>query len=302
MALTLVILAAGKGTRFGRLKQLEPVGPDGSALMDYSAYDALRSGATKVVLVVPPGEEARFEDHARQQLGAAAPVFTVSQRLDDLPVAFTVPADRTKPWGTGHALLSAAPLVEGAVLVANADDSYGLSAFGLLVSHLEHSHPIPTHGLVGYHVRHTLSQHGGVSRAMCTLDANGYLMAVEEVREVQRTGDDHIEGRGESGQVVRFSGDELVSTGLWGFDASLFTALREAFANFLTSLANDPKAEFLIGTGVEHHVSSGSARLQVLPTDEEWFGMTFADDAPIVREKIAELVERGVYPGKLCRG
>jgi hypothetical protein len=251
MALTLVVLAAGKGTRFGRLKQLEPVGPHGSALMDYSAYDALRSGATKVVLVVPPGEEARFGDHARQQLGAAAPVFTVSQRLDDLPAAFTVPADRTKPWGTGHALLSAAPLVEGAALVANADDSYGLSAFRLLVSHLERSHRIPTHGLVGYHVRRTLSQHGGVSRAVCTLDADGYLMAVEEVREVQR---------------------------------------------------NDPKAEFLIGTGVEHHVSSGSARLQVLPTDEEWFGMTFADDAPLVRAKIAELVERGAYPEKLSVG
>ena len=127
-------------------------------------------------------------------------------------------------------------------------------------------------------------------------------MAVEEVREVQRTDDHYIEGRGESGQVVRFSGDELVSTGLWGFDASLFPALHQAFASFLTSSANDPKAEFLIGTGVEHHVSSGSARLQVLPTDEEWFGMTFADDAPLVRAKIAELVERGAYPEKLSVG
>lgn len=301
MARTLVILAAGKGTRFGRLKQLEPVGPDGSALMDYAAYDALRAGATKVVLVVPPGEEARFARHAKQQLGAEAPVDTVAQRRDDLPKPFRAPSGRTKPWGTGHALLTAAPLTDGAVVVANADDSYGLGAYRLLAAHLEDDHPVTTHGLVGYRVDHTLSPHGGVSRAVCTVDAEGYLIAVEEVRDTRRTAGG-IEGRGEGGQVVTFSGNELVSTGLWGFDPSLFTALRDAFTDFLASSVDDPKAEFLIGTGVERHVASGEARLRVLPTDEEWFGITFADDAPLVRERIAELVEQGVYPERLAVG
>lgn len=299
MPLTLVILAAGRGSRFGRLKQLEPVGPDGSALMDYSAHDALRAGADGIVLVVPPGEEERFERHAREQLGAPAPVRAVAQRLDDLPAPFAAPADRTKPWGTGHALLAAAPLVDGAAIVANADDWYGRGAYRLLAEHLRRPHPVPTHALIGYRVAVTLSPHGGVSRAVAETDAEGYLTGVEEIREVRRTAPDRLEGIGEHGQIVTLSGDELVSTGLWGFDASFFGALRAAFAEFLTSAVRDPDAEFLIGTGVRHHVASSAARLRVVATDEPWFGMTFAEDATVVRERIGELVAAGMYPERL---
>ncbi|MGD2134995.1 MAG: NTP transferase domain-containing protein [Gemmatimonadales bacterium] len=299
MSLTLVILAAGRGTRFGRLKQLEPVGPDGSALMEYTVYDALHAGADAVVLIVPSGEETRFERHARDQLGPSAPVRAVAQRLNDLPTPYTVPPSRIKPWGTGHALLAAAPVVDGPVLVANADDWYGVDAFHLLVRHLRQPHPVPTHALVGYHVAVTLSQHGGVSRAVVETDGDGYLTGVEEIRDVRRTAPDRIEGRGERGQAVPLSGNELVSTGLWGFDASLFGALRESFARFLASSAADPDAEFLIGTGVHHHVASGNARLRVLATDEPWFGMTYEDDAPFVRRRVAELVAAGTYPERL---
>jgi len=302
MRITLVILAAGRASRYGRLKQLEPVGPHGAAIMDYGIHDAVRAGVDRVVLIVPPGEETRFEDHVRGHAGAALDLTCVPQSLEPLPPGFSVPAGRTKPWGTAHAVLAAESALDGPFLVANADDHYGRASYALLTAWLR---GVPAGGaqfaIVGYRLADTLSPHGGVSRAICRVDQDGWLLEIEEVLDVARLAGGTT-GRAVDGTPRSLRGDELVSQNLWGFTPAVLPLLHAQFATFLQERGNDAGAEFLIPTAAMQHLQAGTASYRVLPTRSDWFGLTFPEDTEGVRARIAESHARGDYPDHLVQG
>ena len=299
MSLTLVILAAGRATRYGRLKQLDPVGPHGACLMDYGILDAARSGFDRFVLVVPPGLEETFAAHAEEQFGRRLDVSFVPQRMEELPAPYGVPAGRGKPWGTAHAVLVAETLLTGPFAVANADDFYGRAAYRALATHAAR---FPDEAaLVGYTLSTTLSEHGGVSRGICETDAEGLLTALVEAKEVRRSGRE-IHGLTVDGRPLRLRGTEPASMNLWGFPHRLLDLLHRRWMGFLERHGSDPTAEFLLSTAVHELVGNGEVRLRVLPTDAGWFGMTFSDDGPAVRHRIAELVSNGEYPDHLREG
>jgi hypothetical protein len=296
----LVLLAAGLSTRFGRLKQLEPVGPDGEALLDYAIHDAVHAGFRSVVLVIAPGKEEAFREHLAKRLHGLVQFAFVHQALGDLPGGFRVPEGRTKPWGTGQAVLAAARVITGSFAACNADDFYGAAAYRAMYHHLHSGGERATAALVGYPLRATLSSHGGVSRAVCHTDAGGFLRSLEEVTELVPEGSG-VAGRGADGHRVELSGDEVVSMNLWGITPDVIGALDRQFAAFLERHGGDPRAEFLLSTEIGHQVRSTRRRVRVLLADAEWFGMTHAADADRVRERLAELTSQGHYPSGRAR-
>ena len=297
--LTLVILAAGRARRYGRLKQLEPVGPHGEALLDYGIVDALGGGFARIVLVVPPGMEERFHSHLEQYFGSALDVTCVAQRLDDVPAGCTVAPDRVKPWGTAHAVLATRPLLTGPFAVANADDIYGREAFEALAHHLN-ARPAEA-ALIAYRLDQTLSQHGGVSRGICQVDAAGYLREVVEVLDVRRE-PPALVGQRTDGGPLTLRGDEPASMNLWGFPATTPSALDRLWRAFLERHATDASAEFLLSTAVQRLVADETVRLRVIRTAGRWFGMTFLEDTPDVKRHIARRIARKQYPRDLREG
>jgi hypothetical protein len=298
MTLTLVVLAAGKASRFGRLKQFEPVGPNGAALMDYAIHDAVKGGFAKIVLVVAPGLEAAFGEHIRQIFGGSIGVTLVSQALEAVPEDFTVPPERKKPWGTAHAVLAAAHELHGPFAVVNADDFYGAESYRMLRDQLL-AEP-ETSVIVGFELRSTLSSHGGVSRGICDEDDAGFLTRLIEVSQIEED-DGSITGVDEGGRPIALTGGETASMNMWGLTPAVLETLRDQFLTFLETEGSDPTAEFLLSTAVGQQTSSGSARLRVLHSREQWFGMTFAADTPGVAARIAELVTSGEYPEHLLQ-
>lgn len=291
----LVILAAGLGTRYGGLKQLAPVGPQGEALLDYGVYDAVRAGFRTVILVIRREAEELFRRHVADVIGSGVAVSYAHQALESPPA----PPNRTKPWGTGHAVLAAAWGIRGPFAVMNADDYYGAGAFRLLFDHLTGG---PDHALVGYTLRETTSEHGGVSRAIAELDAQGYLSRLTEVADIAGRGSTYT-GRTIPGEPVTLGGSELVSMNLWGFTPALLPALERQFARFLEARGTDTKAEFLLSEAVGAQVRAGDARVRVLPAaSSQWFGMTYAADDERVRDRITSLVNAGQYPTNLKAG
>jgi len=289
----LVILAAGVGSRFGGLKQLAPVGPHGEALLDYGVYDAVRAGFRSVVLVVRQEVEALFRRHVADVLGSGVAVSYAHQALDPAPPG------RTKPWGTGHAVLAAAWGIRGPFAVMNADDFYGAGAFRLLFDHLAGA---ADHALVGYTLRETTSAHGGVSRAIMKVDAQGYLSRLTEVADIAGRGSTYT-GRTIPGETVTLDGSELVSMNLWGFTPALLPTLERQFAAFREARGTDPRAEFLLSEAVGAQVRAGDARVRVLPAaGSQWFGMTYAADDGRVRDQVTRLVDGGQYPPDLKAG
>jgi hypothetical protein len=299
MSITLVILAAGRGSRYGGLKQLEPIGPRGATLMDYTIHDAVRAGVDRVVLVVPPGLSPVFLSHLGEQFGRKVDVHCIAQTIEAVPHGFPIPPERAKPWGTAHAVLITTPLVDGPFLVANADDFYGASSYALLCEHLRGRPDVGA--VVGYPLHATLSPYGGVSRGICEPDANGFVARVREVRHI-RAVQGVLEGRTEVGDRLTFHGDEIVSMNLWGFGSAILPTLESEFARFLETDGADPGAEFLLPAVANRHIAAGSLRLTVLLSDAAWFGMTFPEDTPRVRRQIAELVSTGHYPQHLGDG
>jgi hypothetical protein len=297
--LTLVILAAGRATRFGRLKQLEPVGPNGEALLAYGVFDAWCSGFRRVVLVVPPGMENRFRSHLEQHLGDAVEMQCVGQSLDDTPSGFELAPHRTKPWGTAHAVLAARRALHGPFAVANADDLYGRSAYRALAAHFER-HPDEA-ALVAYPLSATLSDHGGVSRGICEVDGDGHLTTLVEVTEVTYAGRE-IRGITVDGRSLQLRGTEQASMNLWRFPLRLLDLLQQEWVSFFERLGTDATAEFLLSTMTNDLVTRGALRLRVLGTDADWIGMTFGADVATVRHRIAELVASGEYPVHLREG
>jgi UTP-glucose-1-phosphate uridylyltransferase len=251
MDLTLVVLAAGLSTRYGGIKQLEPVGPSGEALMDYGIYDAMRAGFNKVVLVTRPELEDALREHIEEVFADTIPLDFAYQELGAVPQGFAVPEGRRKPWGTGHAVLSAEALVSEPFVAINADDFYGADAFAALADHLETA--AKSNGAdfaaAGYSLRDTLSAHGGVSRAVCEIDAAGYLKAVTEVKQIQRAGE-ALAGVTVAGERCALSGNETVSMNIWAATPAAFPLLRERFERFLEDHDGDLDAEFLLSTAV----------------------------------------------------
>jgi len=290
---TLVILAAGVGSRFGGPKQLSPVGPAGETLLDYAIYDAMRAGFSRAVLVIRKELAASLRDHVSAVTGGAVPVDYVEQ---------PVPEGRVKPWGMAHAVLAARGAVAGPFAVCNADDYYGPNAYRLLAEHLtgEAGAP-PLHALVGYRLDTTLSTHGGVARAVASCGPDGLLTRLVEVRDVRRVNGAGLRGVTASGEPREFSGGEHTSMNLWGFTPDVLGVLEEQFAGFLAAAprggASD--AEFLLSTALDDQVTAGRARLRVLTAPDRWLGVTFAADVPAVGDAIASLVRAGIYPADL---
>jgi NDP-sugar pyrophosphorylase family protein len=278
--MTLVVMAAGRGSRFGGMKQVAGIGPAGEALFDYAVYDAMGAGFHDVVFVV--SEESRAPVEAQVRGGCGRHV-EVRYALQEAP-------GRSKPWGTGHALLCATSEFDGAFGVVNADDFYGGDSFGLLGPELAGS---DHHVLVGFRLRESLSPNGGVSRGVCR-HSDGVLTEITELHDVAE-----VDGTLRNREGVKLTGDELISANLWGFQPSFAKVLASEFDRFLDERADDPDAEFLIGEAVASLPDHGDARVRVVPTPEKFLGMTYAEDVAAVRDRITELVEAGRYPSPL---
>lgn len=289
---TLLILAAGMGSRYGGLKQIDAVGPSGETILDYSIYDALRAGFDQVVFVI----RRDIEDAFRQSIGARfeqrARVKYVFQEIDDLPARFSVPVGRTKPWGTTQAVLAAAETIREPFAAINADDFYGAESFRALSRHLQTVDS--EYAMIGFILRNTLSEFGSVARGICKVDADGCLKSVVEMTSIERDGEEI-----KAGSDIRLSGDELVSMNMWGFMPDVFEKLRRRFQQFLETNGSDLRAECYLPNTVNSLIQSGESRMRVLSTSEAWFGVTYREDRPHVVESIGRLVRSGIYPERL---
>lgn len=296
---TLLVLAAGMGSRYGGIKQMDPVGPCGEFVLDYSIYDGWRAGFGEVVLIIREELEEPLREHFGGRLDGRITLRTVCQRLDDLPGGFTLPAGRQKPWGTGHAIWSAREVVSSSFAVLNADDFYGAGAYQTLADFLRSPrHDAETYAMVAYRLANTLSRHGSVSRGICQRDAEGFLIEVAERTRIEMAEAGARYAR-EDGTWGALTGAEPASLNLWGFHPSLFPALEDLFVEFLQARRETPGSEFYIPTVVDTLVKRGRCRTAVLETDEHWFGMTYKEDREQVVQRLTELIKAGVYPRDL---
>ncbi len=307
MKLTLLILAAGMGSRYGGLKQLDPMGPAGETLLDYSVFDALRAGFDRVVFVIRRDFEAQFRADVGRRFEERVEVGYAFQSLDDLPTGFQTPAIRQKPWGTGHAIWSARAAVGTPFVAVNADDFYGRDAYRTLAQFFtrdgqrtERADPRPARfGMAGYRLDRTLSAHGSVSRGVCAVDARGRLQTVGEHTDIARGDDGAVRATAPDGASVALTGQEAVSLNFWGFTPEVFPLLEAGFGRFLRARTEEPKAEYYIPAAVTEMIVSGEAEVDVLATSATWFGVTYRDDRPLVTAALTELTRAGGYPAGL---
>ena len=295
MKRTLVVLAAGMGSRYGGLKQIDPVGPGGEVIIDYSVFDAVRAGFNKLVFVIRHDIEDAFKETIGRRFESRLPVEYVFQELD-LPQGTAVPSARKKPWGTAHAILMAADAVAEPFAVINADDFYGADSFRILGAHLGSGSA--DYAMVGFTLRNTVSDFGSVARGVCELTTEGRLKSVVEVFGIEKQSQG-VKPTAKAPADIRLTGEEIVSMNMWGFNPSLFAHLRHDWAAFIAAHDQDEKAEFFIPTVINNLVSSGQERLRVLPTSSLWFGVTYREDRPMVIESISKLIAKGEYPERL---
>ena len=293
---TLLILAAGMGSRYGGLKQIDPVGPNGETIIDYSIHDALRAGFGRLVFVIRRDIEQQFKEIVGSRFESRVPVAYVHQELDMLPPGFSAPAGRTKPWGTTHAILQAENVIKEPFAAINADDFYGRQAYQVLAHHL--SSGASDYAMVGFILRNTLSKHGNVARGVCRMDSNHYLQSVVEMMRIERDGSG-AKNTEADGKFTKLAGDEAVSMNFWGFTPAVFPQLRANFTAFLKKSGQEQKSECYIPTTVNELVKAGQAKVKVLRTNDSWFGVTYREDRPRVVESIRALITRGDYPEKL---
>jgi UTP-glucose-1-phosphate uridylyltransferase len=292
---TLLILAAGMGSRYGGLKQIDPVGPGGETIIDYSVYDAMRAGFDQLVFVIRRDFEQTFREVIGSRFDQRIAVKYVFQELDSLPAGKAVPTNRRKPWGTGHAILMAAEAINEPFGVINADDFYGAHSFQLLAAHLQPG--TPNYAMVGFVLRNTLSEFGTVARGVCQLTDNR-LEAVREIVGIEKHGA-AAQFKNGTGEYHALSGDEMVSMNMWGFHPDIFAHLRQQFLDFLDLHGADEKAEFFIPSVVNTLIRTRENRVDVLPTHSAWFGVTYREDRPLVVSGINQLIRRGEYPERL---
>ncbi len=302
---TLLVMAAGMGSRFGGAKQIEPVGPHGETLLDYSVFDALRAGFDRVVFIIRRDFEAVFRERVGARFEKRVAVDYVFQEIDRLPdPLFKPPAERTKPWGTGHAVWCAANAVRRPFVVINADDFYGRDAFASLAKFFAASPASATAGparfaMAGYRIADTLSEHGSVSRGVCRVDAQMRLRGIEEVTAIEAAGDGAGRARLPDGTVRSISSDTLVSMNCWGFTPAFFPMLEDGLLQFLATHGRDLKAEYYLPSAVAESIFSGLAETSVVPVRASWFGVTYREDKPRVVAAIGRLIAAGEYPAAL---
>ena len=285
MELTLVVLAAGMGSRYGGLKQLDPVGPSGEIILDYSVSDALKAGFTKVVFVIRRGMLDLFRDTVGSRYEGKLLVEYAFQELEPLPGGRVSPPGREKPWGTGHAVLVARSVVRGPCAVINADDYYGPSGFRELASFLK-SAQSGQYAMVGYRLDRTLSDYGSVSRGICRADNEGYLAEITERTAISRTAEGIV---AEGNPPVQLKGPEPTSMNFWGFTPDVFAHLERLFEEFLEDRGEDPKAEFYLPAAVSSLIAAGEATVRLLHSQDPWFGLTYPEDRPMVVEALTSL-------------
>lgn len=299
---TLIILAAGMGSRYGGLKQMDPLGPGGESIIDYSVYDALRAGFGKIVFVIRKSIEKDFREVFADRFLKSIDYELVFQEMDMLPEGYTFQGERTKPWGTGHAIWVCRDAVKEPFAVINADDFYGREAFQELATFLTDS-PSTTpndYAMCGYHIGNTLSEHGGVARGVCNINAEGFLNTVEEQFNIQKDDKGNIVSeRGE--ETVVLDPDTIVSMNMWAFNPSLFDIIETHFRAYLESDINNPKSELYIPFIVDGMIKEGKGRVKVLKSPAQWFGVTYIEDKPLVMQKLKELTDSGEYPESLWK-
>ncbi len=299
---TLLILAAGMGSRYGGLKQMDPMGPNGETVLDYSVFDAIRAGFGKVVFVIREDFAEAFKQGVGARFAGRIEVDYAFQKLDDLPEGFSVPEGREKPWGTSHAIRAARHVVNEHFAVINADDFYGSDAYARATDFFN-SLPEGTRGetaMVGYPLENTLSDHGHVNRGICQLDDAHALTSVEEILQIEREADGVVRGSTSDDQRIDIASDAIASMNFWLFGPDFFDRLEASFTHFLEDHGSELKSECYIPSVVDELIQSGQSNCPVLPTRSEWFGVTYPADKPHVVESIARLIEAGEYPESLA--
>lgn len=298
---TLVILAAGMGSRYGGLKQVDPVGPMGETIMDYSVFDAMRAGFDRVVFVIRRDFEGVFHQVIGSKYAGAIAVDYAFQEMDDLPIGYHVAQDRVKPWGTAHAIRAARSVVKAPFAAINADDFYGSDAFRRMADFLTRPQAAESRqrfAMVGYRLDQTLSEHGSVARGVCEVGADGLLVSVTEMTKIVRV-PGGAENREDPDAPVALTGSERVSLNMWGFTPEFFASLKARFPVWLEQNAGNPRAEWYIPFVVDEMVREGAAEVEVLPTESSWVGVTYREDKPLVVAAVQSLVDIGEYPAKL---
>lgn len=298
----LLVLAAGMGSRYGGLKQIDPVGPAGETVLDYSVYDALAAGFGKLVFVIRRDFEAAFRENVGRRFESRADVRYVFQELTRLPGGHAAPPSREKPWGTGHAVWCARDAIAEPFAVINADDFYGADSFRQLGQFLAAA-PGPARparcAMVGFTLTNTLSEFGAVSRGICTVAPDGRLVDVREATGIERA---HVAACGADAASATYTGREIVSMNCWGFTPAILPSLEHQLGAFLAARGGELKSEFYIPSAVTGLIASGEATVTVLPTASAWFGVTYREDRPRVVASLAALVQAGVYPAALWSG
>ena len=298
----LLIMAAGLGSRYGGLKQIDPVDPLGRIIIDYSIYDAVMAGFSRVICVIKPELEEEFEQVIGRRIAPHIRLEYAYQRLDALPEGFAVPRGRTKPWGTAHAVLCAKHLISGPFAVINADDFYGRTAIKAICDFLQQEHEPHEHAMVGYRIENTLTEHGHVARGVCEADSRGFLTSVAERTHIEpRPGGAAFTEDGEHFSFIPMG--TMVSMNLWGFQKSMMGEIEARFADYLAkNLPADPlKCEYFLPLVPNQLVAERAATVRILPTGEKWYGVTYREDMPRVREAIARMKLEGLYPEHLWR-
>ena len=297
---TLLVLAAGMGSRYGGLKQMDAMGPNGETVMDYAVFDAIRSGFGKVVFVIRRDFEDLFRERVGSRFSSRIEVDYAFQSLDGLPEGFGVPPGREKPWGTGHAILMASRVVAEPFAVINADDFYGRQSYEQMAGFLVNRQDVQTSSfcMVGFPLRNTLSEFGSVSRGVCDIGSNGNLQSVTELTRIEKTGSGarHVEP---DGSEITLSGEEVVSMNMWGFTPEVFDHLEMLFKAFLEDRGSEMGSEFYIPFAVDDMIRQGVATVRVLQSSGSWFGVTYQEDRDHVVRAIAGLIENGDYPDRL---
>lgn len=295
---TLLVLAAGMGSRFGGLKQMAPVGPSDEWILDYSVHDAIRAGFGRVVFVIREEMETEFKKVTSAKYGRQIELRYAIQKLEDTPVTLPSYAHREKPWGTGHAVYAARKQLDAPFAVINADDFYGADAFATLSNFLTDDSlqaKEETYGLVGYGLSNTLSDHGSVSRGVCQTDPDGELLAIEEHTNIRLDENGRIHGTDSNGVETRLAGETTVSLNCWGFPKGWADRIEPLFAQFLDTQGREAKSEFYLPAAVDTLIGMDEARALALPCNARWLGITHREDLPKIREAIAELVSKGDY-------
>lgn len=297
---TLLVLAAGMGSRYGGLKQMDPLGPNGESIIDYSVYDAVRGGFGKVIFVLREDIVSDFYKLFANKYKAVIEVDHVVQRLSDIPEGVKTNPERIKPWGTGHAVLAAKEKLTEPFAVINGDDFYGSDAFRVMAQFLSQVDPneIKLQSMAGYILKNTLSEHGFVSRGICLSDAKGHLTTVTERTHIERI-DEEIIFVDDNHKTHQLSGEEIVSMNFWGFTPALLEPFYDQFVRFMEEKGTALKSEFFIPLAINQLIQDGVLDVKVLENTARWFGVTYQEDKPLVISKLRELAATGIYPDKI---